>query len=76
MVFACGSCFGFVLVVREDTNHGDTVMLQKLNYIHRNPVVDRWQLAVNTSDCYFSSAKFYETGERDFSFLKDVRELF
>ncbi len=52
------------------------VMLQKLNYIHRNPVVDRWQLAVNTSDYYFSSAKFYETGERVFSFLKDVRELF
>jgi putative transposase len=52
------------------------VMFQKLDYIHRNPVAERWQLAANTCDYYFSSSKFYETGKKEFAFLKDVREVF
>ena len=41
---------------------------QKLNYIHFNPVTGKWKLAKNDLDYYFSSAKFYETGEDEFNF--------
>ena len=52
------------------------VMLQKLNYIHLNPLADRWQLATNPWNYYYSSARFYEMGEKDFDFLKDIRVEF
>lgn len=52
------------------------VAYQKLNYIHLNPLAAHWQLAVNPADYFYSSASFYEKGIRNFSFLKDLRELF
>jgi REP element-mobilizing transposase RayT len=52
------------------------VAFQKLNYIHRNPLAERWQLAKNPCDYKYSSAKFYETNEKTFSFLKDLRYEF
>jgi len=36
---------------------------QKLNYIHRNPVSGKWQLATDYTEYGHSSASFYETGE-------------
>jgi hypothetical protein len=36
--------------------------LQKLNYIHRNPVHERWGLSALPEDYQYSSALFYETG--------------
>ncbi|RTL59378.1 MAG: transposase [Sphingobacteriales bacterium] len=52
------------------------VTYQKLDYIHGNPLKEHWQLAKEPADYYYSSAKFYEQGEKDFVFLKDIRELF
>lgn len=52
------------------------VMLQKLNYMHLNPLASHWQLADNPCDYYYSSAKYYEMNEKNFDFLKDVREEF
>jgi len=37
-------------------------LLQKLNYIHRNPVSGRWNLAKDFTEYEHSSASFYETG--------------
>lgn len=34
--------------------------LQKLNYIHNNPVSGRWNLATSSVDYFHSSAAFYE----------------
>jgi putative transposase len=45
---------------------------QKLEYIHNNPVVK--QLANESSEYLYSSAKYYETGEKNYSFLKDIRD--
>lgn len=53
-----------------------SVILQKLNYIHLNPLADHWSLAKDPWDYYYSSASFYEMNVRTFSFLKDVREAF
>ncbi|MFD2145533.1 transposase [Mucilaginibacter antarcticus] len=45
------------------------VFEQKLNYIHKNPVHEKWQLAIHPEDYKYSSAKFYETGVDDFGIL-------
>jgi putative transposase len=46
-----------------------TVFEQKLEYIHNNPVQDKWQLAKYPEDYKYSSANFYETGIDEFGLL-------
>ncbi len=45
---------------------------QKLDYIHYNPVMERWKLCKEPSDYHYSSAAFYEKGINDFKFLKHI----
>jgi putative transposase len=45
------------------------VFVQKLDYIHYNPLQDKWRLAEYPEDYKYSSAKFYETGIDDFGLL-------
>ena len=40
----------------------EEVFIQKLNYIHNNPVQLKWRFATFPEEYKFSSAKFYETG--------------
>lgn len=47
----------------------ESVFLQKLNYIHHNPVQEKWGLAELPEDYYWSSAGFYEHGIDRFGFL-------
>lgn len=49
------------------------VAYQKLDYLHANPVSERWNLASEPCDYKFPSARFYELGIRDFEFIKDLR---
>src|SRR5476651_1564001 len=42
------------------------VFEQKLNYIHDNPLQERWQLAEFPEDYKYSSARFYMTGVDEF----------
>ena len=49
---------------------------QKLDYIHFNPVSGKWLLAKDDISYYYSSAKFYETGEDGFVFLKNLYTIF
>ena len=51
------------------------VALQKLKYIHNNPLSEHWQLAKDPCDYKYSSAKYYELNEKNFSFLKDLWEV-
>ena len=48
------------------------VALQKLNYIHYNPVSNKWQLSKDDLDYYYSSARFYETSVDEFGFLSNL----
>ena len=48
------------------------VALQKLKYIHNNPLAEYWQLAKHPCDYKYSSAKYYELNERNFTFLEDL----
>ncbi len=43
--------------------HSYKFVKQKLDYMHANPVIKKWNLAINATDYIHSSAKFYETGE-------------
>jgi hypothetical protein len=52
------------------------VAYQKLDYIHYNPVAEHWKLVKDICDYKYSTARFYEMGIRDFSFIKDLREEF
>jgi REP element-mobilizing transposase RayT len=49
-------------------------ILQKLNYLHANPCVDRWQLCKYPYEYPHSSAAFYEMNDRSNLFLKDYRD--
>lgn len=52
------------------------VALQKLKYIHNNPLAEHWQLATDPCEYRYSSARYYELNEKSFSFLKDLWEVF
>jgi len=54
--------------------YSEEVVKQKLNYIHENPC--RKKFTSIPSEYYYSSASFYETGEKNFAFLLDYRCLF
>jgi len=54
-----------------------SVAVQKLNYIHNNPLAAHWQLCNHPSDYPWSSADYYETGEDDrFGWLKNLFDYF
>ena len=52
------------------------VAYQKLDYTHYNPCTSYWQLAKDPCDYLYSSARFYEKGENNYCFLKDLRNEF
>jgi REP element-mobilizing transposase RayT len=49
------------------------ILIDKLNYIHNNPIKDKWKLAILPEDYRFSSASFYKYGKDEFGFLTHVR---
>ena len=50
-------------------------ILQKLNYMHYNPCVERWKLTDRPINYPHSSASFYECGKKIYPFLRDYRDL-
>ena len=49
-------------------------LLQKINYIHNNPLQPHWNLATSPEDYYWSSAAFYQTGKTDFRWLRHYKD--
>jgi putative transposase len=49
---------------------------QKLEYIHLNPMHERWNFVSKPEDYYWSSAKFYENGVDDFGIVTHYRDRF
>ena len=45
--------------------YSEAVFIQKLDYIHNNPLQPKWQLCKLPEDYFYSSAKFYEVGGND-----------
>jgi REP element-mobilizing transposase RayT len=51
------------------------VAIQKLNYLHYNPLAPHWQLAEDPCDYQYSSALYYERDIKNFPFLQDLWEV-
>ena len=47
----------------------ERIFLNKLEYIHNNPVKEKWKLCRYPEEYRWSSAKFYMTGEDEFNIL-------
>ena len=47
----------------------EKVFIQKMEYIHNNPLQDKWQLVKYPEDYRYSSARFYETGVDEFGLV-------
>ena len=52
------------------------VAMQKLQYIHFNPVCGKWKLSKVDLDYQYLSARFYETGVEYFCFLNNLFQVF
>ena len=53
----------------------EEVFLQKLNYVHNNPIQPKWSLSNIPENYFYSSAKFYEMGcVDDFALLTHFRD--
>ena len=51
------------------------VIYQKLDYIHNNPLKEKWSLSSTPQEYLYSSANYYTNGVNDFEFLKDIRNI-
>ncbi|RYF19945.1 MAG: transposase [Flavobacteriales bacterium] len=51
-----------------------TILEQKLDYIHKNPLQERWQLASLEENYKWSSARFYHDGLNEFGILTHYRD--
>ena len=49
------------------------VFEQKMDYIHNNPVQEKWKLADLPENYYYSSARFYLLNEDHFGFITHCR---
>ena len=52
----------------------EEVFIQKLIYIHNNPIKEPWNLVVYPEDYRYSSAGFYENGIDEFGILTHYKE--
>ena len=50
-------------------------IMQKLDYIHKNPVSKRWQLVNDFTEYPHSSARFYEKGIKRYDKLIHIAEV-
>jgi REP element-mobilizing transposase RayT len=50
------------------------VLVQKLDYIHGNPVQEKWELCEDFLEYKYSSARFYYTEESEWDFLSHYGE--
>jgi putative transposase len=53
-----------------------SIINQKMDYVHLNPVSGKWQLAASSVDYRFSSAAFYNSGIDEFGILTHIGAVF
>ena len=53
--------------------YNESILVQKLNYLHNNPLQPHWNLCNSPSEYKYSSSNFYETGIDQFGFLKHYK---
>ncbi len=50
------------------------ILEQKLDYIHNNPLQNKWKLCASPEDYEWSSASYYLSEQKTFDFLCDFRD--
>jgi putative transposase len=55
--------------------YSDAVIEQKLDYIHNNPIHEKWKLVEKPEEYKYSSASFYLTDLPAWDFLSHYKEL-
>lgn len=50
------------------------VLLQKLNYIHNNPIQEKWKLSATPEEYKYSSAAYYFCNKEDWKFIAHFNE--
>jgi putative transposase len=55
--------------------YSEKVIVQKLDYIHNNPLQEKWQLANIPEEYYYSSASFYEGNGSPWKFLTNIFDV-
>ena len=53
--------------------YSEKVLIQKMNYLHNNPIQAKWNLADFPENYLYSSSRFYETGVDEFGWLTHFR---
>jgi putative transposase len=56
--------------------YSKSIVEQKIEYIHLNPLQEHWNLANKPENYRWSSARFYETGFDEFGIITNYRERF
>lgn len=56
------------------TMYSRKVFEQKLDYIHHNPLQQKWQLVEKPEDYFYSSARFYLLNIDDWGFIRHYME--
>ena len=56
--------------------YSSKVLEQKLDYIHANPVQQKWNLGDSAIGYKYSSIRFYEEGDNEWTFLKNYMDEF
>jgi len=54
---------------------GRNIAVQKLEYIHNNPLQEHWKLAEFPEDYRYSSASYYIKEQSEFKFIKHVKDF-
>ena len=55
--------------------YNEKFLIQKLNYIHKNPCHPKWDLVAHPCDYSYSSAKFYYNRENRFEILQHYADV-
>ena len=53
--------------------YSEPFFIEKFNYVHENPIREKWNLSSSPELYKYSSASFYETGVDEFGILTDWR---
>lgn len=53
-----------------------SIFLQKLDYIHNNPMQEKWNLTKRPEEYFWSSASYYENGKDEFNLLTHFDDRF
>jgi REP element-mobilizing transposase RayT len=56
--------------------YNQKVIEQKIDYIHNNPITDKWKLADVSENYKYSSASFYSNNDNTWNFLTHISEDF